>query len=231
MANIEKVVAFMQRRRVSAFTQYALVPQARAVLQRSGGVAATTAYSSSGWIRAGMLTAVLACTLAMLSGCGSVSLDARPAARNRTTTTVHVFFFVSPRSSNGSCRHAGGPWAAVFITTSIFRKMLRCPAIAVIELAKYGVDPGQSVSLGHNKLPGGRNSPTVYNAGLQFVQFWDGRAPTLAAQASGPMMNPVEMGMSGPEAVLAYIHSSPAYVRQFQAGISRASKIRLYWIT
>lgn len=89
------------------------------------------------------------------------------------------------------------------------------------QLAKYGVDPGQSVSLGHNKLPGGRNSPTVYNAGLQFVQFWDGRAPTLAAQASGPMMNPVEMGMSGPEAVLAYIHSSPAYVRQFQQAYPR----------
>lgn len=84
------------------------------------------------------------------------------------------------------------------------------------DLANYGVDPGKAVSTGHNKLPGGRNSPTVYNAGLQFVQFWDGRAASLAEQASGPMMNPVEMGMSGPDAVLAYIHSNPAYMRQFK---------------
>lgn len=84
------------------------------------------------------------------------------------------------------------------------------------ELAKYGVDPGQPVSSGFNGKPGGRNSPTVYNAGLQFSQFWDGRAPTLAAQAAGPMMNPVEMGMPGPEAVIAYIRSNPGYVKQFK---------------
>lgn len=84
------------------------------------------------------------------------------------------------------------------------------------QLTKYGVDPGQPVSLGFDRKPGGRNSPTVYNAGLQFSQFWDGRAPTLAAQASGPMMNPVEMGMPGPEAVISYLHSNPEYVKQFK---------------
>jgi cytochrome c peroxidase len=51
---------------------------------------------------------------------------------------------------------------------------------------------------------------------LQFVQFWDGRAPTLAAQASGPMMNPVEMGMSGPDAVLAVLRATPDYVAAFK---------------
>lgn len=84
------------------------------------------------------------------------------------------------------------------------------------QLTSYGIDPGHSVSIGHNKKPGGRNSPTVYNAVLQFAQFWDGRAATLADQASGPMMNPVEMGMPGPEAVLAYLHSSPDYVKEFK---------------
>ena len=84
------------------------------------------------------------------------------------------------------------------------------------QLMKYGVDPGRAVSLGFDHQPGGRNSPTVYNAGLQFVQFWDGRASTLAAQASGPMMNPVEMGMSGPEAVLSYVRSNANYVKQFK---------------
>lgn len=84
------------------------------------------------------------------------------------------------------------------------------------QLDRYGIDPGRSVSLGFDKKPGGRNAPTVYNAGLQFVQFWDGRAATLAAQASGPMMNPVEMGMSGPEAVLVYVHANANYIKQFK---------------
>jgi cytochrome c peroxidase len=88
------------------------------------------------------------------------------------------------------------------------------------QLTKYGVDPRHAVSNGWDGTPGGRNSPTVYNAGLQFVQFWDGRAPTLAAQASGPMMNPVEMGMPEAATVLAYIHANPNYVKEFKAAYS-----------
>ncbi len=84
------------------------------------------------------------------------------------------------------------------------------------DVANYGADKGHAVSIGHIGKPGGRNSPTVYNAGLQFVQFWDGRAPTLAAQASGPMMNPVEMGMSGTDAVLALLRTSPEYLSAFR---------------
>ena len=49
---------------------------------------------------------------------------------------------------------------------------------------------------------GGRNSPTVWNAGFHFVQFWDGRAPDLKEQAKGPILNPVEMGMPDEATVL-----------------------------
>ncbi len=42
---------------------------------------------------------------------------------------------------------------------------------------------------------GDRNSPTVWNAGFHFVQFWDGRAVDLKEQAKGPILNPVEMGI------------------------------------
>ncbi len=49
---------------------------------------------------------------------------------------------------------------------------------------------------------GERNAPTTLNAGMQIAQFWDGRAPNLAAQAKGPVMNPVEMGMPTEDAVL-----------------------------
>lgn len=49
---------------------------------------------------------------------------------------------------------------------------------------------------------GGRNSPTTWNAGLHFVQFWDGRAATLADQAKGPILNPVEMAMPSEKAAV-----------------------------
>ena len=49
---------------------------------------------------------------------------------------------------------------------------------------------------------GGRNAPTVLNAGLQLAQFWDGRAPDLKAQAKGPILNPVEMASASEQAVL-----------------------------
>lgn len=37
------------------------------------------------------------------------------------------------------------------------------------------------------------NTPTVFNAALNFRQFWDGRAESLEDQVSGPVENPIEM--------------------------------------
>lgn len=74
-------------------------------------------------------------------------------------------------------------------------------------------------SIGHEARRGGRNAPTVLNAGFQFVQFWDGRAPTLEAQAVGPITNPVEMAMAGEnrgEAVIKVINSIPEYQTRFE---------------
>ena len=55
-----------------------------------------------------------------------------------------------------------------------------------------GVDNKQ-YSEGVDDQKGGVNAPTSYNAVYNFVQFWDGRAATLADQAAGPPLNPVEM--------------------------------------
>ena len=52
------------------------------------------------------------------------------------------------------------------------------------DLAKYGVD-GEQFSTGHKKQKGGRNAPTVYNAGNHVAQFWDGRAATLETRRRG----------------------------------------------
>jgi cytochrome c peroxidase len=83
------------------------------------------------------------------------------------------------------------------------------------ELSKYGVD-NQPVSDGDKGQKGTRNAPTVYNAAGHFVQFWDGRAPTVEEQAKGPILNPVEMAMTDRKQVLAVLNSMPEYVEAFQ---------------
>jgi cytochrome c peroxidase len=82
------------------------------------------------------------------------------------------------------------------------------------ELAKYGVDD-TATSAGFKGQHGDRNSPTVYNAAAHFVQFWDGRAADVEAQAKGPVLNPVEMAASDKTAV-AVLKSMPEYVAGFQ---------------
>ena len=82
-------------------------------------------------------------------------------------------------------------------------------------LATGGVD-NLSTSPGHLGQLGGRNSPTVLNAAVEFVQFWDGRAPSLEEQAKGPILNPVEMAMPDQEMVLARLRSIPEYVSLFK---------------
>jgi cytochrome c peroxidase len=83
------------------------------------------------------------------------------------------------------------------------------------DLNKYGVD-GKPFSPGHKKQLGGRNSPTVYNAGGHILQFWDGRAPNLEEQAKGPILNPVEMAMPSEARVIETLKSIPGYVTAFQ---------------
>lgn len=58
-----------------------------------------------------------------------------------------------------------------------------------------GGDDHRPTSIGVHDQLGGRNAPTVWNAAFLSAQFWDGRAPTLEAQAKGPIANPIEMGM------------------------------------
>ena len=64
---------------------------------------------------------------------------------------------------------------------------------------------------------GGVNAPTVYNAVYNFVQFWDGRAQTLADQAAGPPLNPVEMASPNFEAIVAKLNKDRKLAREFKA--------------
>jgi cytochrome c peroxidase len=83
-------------------------------------------------------------------------------------------------------------------------------------LAKYGVD-NEPTSTGHAGQKGKRNAPTVYNAAIHFRQFWDGRAPTVEAQATGPMLNPVEMAMPNEKHIVDTLREVPGYVEAFRA--------------
>ena len=45
------------------------------------------------------------------------------------------------------------------------------------------------------------NAPTVFNAGFNFKQFWDGRAHTLSDQIDGPVQSNIEMESLWPDVV------------------------------
>lgn len=81
-------------------------------------------------------------------------------------------------------------------------------------LDAYGVD-SLATSPGHDGKFGERNSPTVYNAAGHLSQFWDGRAADVEAQAKGPVLNPIEMGMPDEASVVAVLAAIPGYVEAF----------------
>ncbi|BCK74596.1 cytochrome-c peroxidase [Acetobacter aceti NRIC 0242] len=83
----------------------------------------------------------------------------------------------------------------------------------------HGLDKGgvdnlvTATGIGGQKGP--INVPTVYNSVYNIVQFWNGRAATLAEQAAGPVMNPVEMGSHDWKDVATKIMNDPDYGAQF----------------
>jgi cytochrome c peroxidase len=94
------------------------------------------------------------------------------------------------------------------------------------DLNKGGVDNLQ-FSKGIRGQLGGVNAPTVYNAALNFAQFWDGRAATLQAQAAGPPLNPVEMGSASFDAICSALSQdksfTDAFTKVYPNGLSEAN--------
>lgn len=73
------------------------------------------------------------------------------------------------------------------------------------------------VSIGALGHEGVRNSPTVWNAGFQFAQFWDGRAVDLKAQAQSPILNENEMALPSKEEAVKRLGQLEKYQILFQA--------------
>lgn len=78
----------------------------------------------------------------------------------------------------------------------------------------YGVD-NEATSKGDAGKRGVRNSPTVLNAALANMQFWDGRAKNVEEQAGMPILNPVEMAIPSKEFLVKRLSSTKEYPALF----------------
>lgn len=79
-----------------------------------------------------------------------------------------------------------------------------------------GFTDGRPNSIGVNAQTGARSAPSIINLAYATTGiFWDGRAPSLEAQAEGPMANPIEMGNTH-EAVVTTVNGLTGYREQFK---------------
>jgi cytochrome c peroxidase len=155
-----------------------------------------------------------------LAGCNA-SLDVKPDA---DIAPDHLFLFApitTPPAPTGLQAKRVDLGRRLFYDTNLSENnTVSCNSCHLLD--RYGVDH-QPTSVGHDNRLGFRNSPTVYNAGLEFAQFWDGHAKDLPSQSVGPMMNPVEMGMSGPAQVVAHVRANPLYVHDLHEAFLNAT--------
>jgi len=77
------------------------------------------------------------------------------------------------------------------------------------QLETGGAD-NKAFSIGFAGLPVGVNTPSVFDASLNFRQFWNGRADTLETQVHEVVQSPSEMG-SNWEHVVQTLSADPAY--------------------
>jgi len=94
-----------------------------------------------------------------------------------------------------------------------------CNSCHNIEGQAGGVD-NQPTSAGALGQLGGRNSPTVLNAGFHTAQFWDGRAKDLQAQEKGPILAAGEMAMPNSAAVITKLKNTGEYEKLFKEAFS-----------
>ena len=101
---------------------------------------------------------------------------------------------------------------------------ISCSTCHIIGL---GGSDGRSTSIGHNWQRGGRKAPTVLNAVFNKAQFWDGRAADLKEQAGGPIVNPVEMGITKQHAI-EQLQGIPGYVEAFKKAFPGEANPMIY---
>lgn len=133
---------------------------------------------------------------------GNNSADNSSASTNQTPKDLHGiasrYFERLPGSMPGS--HEDTPAKIqlgerlYFETALSFNRSQSCNTCHNLLNGGAGTD-NRSTSPGAGGNNGTRNSPSTWNAGLQFAQFWDARVATLEQQAEHPILNPAEMGL------------------------------------
>lgn len=82
------------------------------------------------------------------------------------------------------------------------------------ELDKGGTDQTQ-YSTHYNDTLSAVNSPTIFNVGFNFKQFWNGKAETLEEQAGMILNNSKSMG-SNYEEIISKLSKDPEYISKFK---------------
>ncbi len=134
-----------------------------------------------------------------------VTLSAREPDPDTLRKQALQFFQPLPKKMPGSERDTPAQvnlGRKLFFETALsINNSQSCNSCHRVDNGLGGVD-NEKTSPGALGKRGDRNSPTVWNAGLQFAQFWDGRAPNLVEQAKGPILNPIEMGLPDPKTAI-----------------------------
>jgi cytochrome c peroxidase len=148
----------------------------------------------------------LFCSVAWLAACGSATdrAAAPPAETGQRPAGVSALFEVLPAEApapddNPTTAERVDLGHKLFFEPKLSRSgVISCNTCHVVGAA--GID-ARHVAIGEGAREGTRNSPTVFNAAFLKAQFWDGRAPTLEAQAMGPIQAHVEMDLTPAEAI------------------------------
>jgi cytochrome c peroxidase len=93
------------------------------------------------------------------------------------------------------------------------------------DISKGGAD-ARPHSVGFHGQATGVNAPSVFNAALNFAQFWNGRADSLEAQIDGVVQNPVEMGSKWNDVVALVAKDTPyrkAFTAAYPDGVTKAN--------
>lgn len=76
---------------------------------------------------------------------------------------------------------------------------------------------GLRVAKGVAGRSGTRNTPSLLNAAFSKSLFWDGRRATLETQATDPLFNSVEHGLTGPQQLMEILEKDKSYDKEIMS--------------
>jgi len=99
----------------------------------------------------------------------------------------------------------------------------RTVSCATCHQPEHAFSDARTVSQGIRHQKGARNTPGLLNVVFNAEFTWDGRQPTLEAQALEPILNPREQGLRNEAELVERIRRNPNYVIEFRRAFSLTS--------